>query len=96
MGIVNNIEEFCKKLGVEIDYLEKAIYKSTNCGAWIEILTNGIRLGSIVEGCDFDTETYTLLYPFTIQEFNKVIEMVEEEAEDLWEKANGDNEEKEE
>lgn len=36
----------------DIKRIEKAIYKGTDCGAWIKFDENGIMVGSIVEGSD--------------------------------------------
>jgi hypothetical protein len=91
---MNNIEDLCKELCVEnVEDLYISIYKYTDCGAWIEIFPDRVRLGSIVEGSDFDTATYTLSFPFTIQEFNETIIAIEEEANFLWCEANEDCEE---
>jgi hypothetical protein len=32
--------------------IEKAVYKGTDCGAWIKFDSEGIRVGTIVEGSD--------------------------------------------
>lgn len=68
--------------------LERSIYKSTDCGAWIEFFPQGIRLGSIVEGCDHGTEVYTLVYPFTTHDVNDRINAIEVEADAIWKWAN--------
>ena len=56
--IINNIDDYCKYLGIEKDCLEKAIYKGTACGAWIHWDDEHIHIGSIVEGsnAEFDKE----------------------------------------
>lgn len=61
-------------------------YKYTDCGMWLEFLPEGIRLGSIVEGCDFDTATYTLYYEdnFTSADIQARIDAIEAEASALW------------
>jgi hypothetical protein len=85
---VNNIEELAKELGVAINGIEKAVYKNTDCGAWIKILDDGIKLGSIVEDSDAETETYILKFPFTIDKFWNTLGEIECEADILWHEAN--------
>ena len=47
-----------------------------------------IIIGSIVEGCDYETEQYTLEFPFTLGDFWDSLDDVEIEAEYLWKKYN--------
>lgn len=65
-------------------------YKSTVCGAWIEFTSTGIRMGSIVEGCDFGTAIYPLDYAdnFTFADIQDRIDAIEAEAEAIWEWCN--------
>jgi len=69
--------------------LERNIYKYTACGAWIHESDWGIALGSIVEGVDEGTQTYTLNYPFTIDQFQDALQSVEDEAEKIWKATHG-------
>ena len=66
------------------------LYKYTDCGAWIEFHDWGIRIGSIVEGCDFGTATYSLLYSdkFKADDIQDRIDAIEKEADAIWEWAN--------
>lgn len=66
------------------------LFKYTNCGAWILFKPWGIVLGSIVEGCDFGTASYSLRYAddFTAQDILDRINAIEREAEALWDWAN--------
>jgi len=75
------------------DQAKRMVYKYTDCGAWLEFLPRraGIRVGSIVEGCDFGTATYSLLYPFTPEDYDERIKAVEAEADALWKWANEDD-----
>ena len=61
---VNSIEDFAEGL-CEVDALPKAIYKGTDCGAWIQWDDKSIKVGSIVEGSDAETEVHTLTFPTT-------------------------------
>ena len=69
---------------------EKRLYKYTSCGAWIEFEPDCIRLGSIVEGCDFGTAIYVLWYRdnFTSKDMQDRIDAIEREADSLWDWAN--------
>ena len=69
------------------------IYKYTDCGAWIEFNDKGIKIGSIVEGCDFGTVIYTLNYAdnFNSKDIQDRIDAVESEADALWIWANAMN-----
>jgi hypothetical protein len=67
---------------------ERNLYEYSNCGAWIEFLDYGIRIGSIVEGCEFDTATYPLTYPFSEKDYSDRVEAIEAEAKDTWKWAN--------
>lgn len=71
--------------------IKKAIYKGTRCGAWIEFMDDGIRLGSIVEGSDAETKTHKLAYPFDYNEIWEALEVIEDEADYLWHEANADD-----
>ena len=72
------------------DLLSRAVYKGTDCGAWLKIRTpDTIQLGSIVEGCDFGTETRTLTWPFTAKEFWDALDEIEREAAYIWDQTHG-------
>lgn len=89
---VNNIEDFlvARKCGEEdFSEVERATYKYTNCGAWIAQEEQGIKVGSIVEGCDDGTEVHEVNYPFEIADFWKALESVEKEAEEIWKNTHG-------
>ena len=42
--------------------LSKALFKGTECGAWIEFTETGLAVGSIVEGSDVDCTTHNLIW----------------------------------
>ena len=70
--------------------VQKAIYKGTSCGAWIEPIGNtGVTVGSIVEGVDWGTETHSLHYPFRESDLWSALEKVEAEANEIWESTHG-------
>lgn len=48
------IETIAKSVGVEpvANRIDRAIYKETDCGAWVRFDTEGLIVGTIVEGSD--------------------------------------------
>ena len=74
--------------------IKKAIYKGTDCGAWIEFTETLLSVGSIVEGSDIDCESHHLTW--TGEEnvgkwLGEVFEAIEAEATELWNEANGED-----
>lgn len=65
-------------------------YKYTDCGISLNFCDYGVRLGSIVEGCDFGTAIYVLRYEdnFTEKDIQKRIDAIEHEAVEIWKWAN--------
>lgn len=91
--VINNLNELSINLDTPIEGIKRTIYKFTNCGAWIKFCDDGIKLGSIVEGSDFETQTYKLTYPFLMNKFWNILQKIEEEASILWDEANREQEE---
>ena len=72
------------------ELLSRAVCKSTQCGAWLKIINSQtIVLGSIVEGCDFGTTTYTLVWPFSATEFWETLDEIEGDAAYIWDQTHG-------
>ena len=72
------------------EVISKAVFKVTQCGAFLKIINQyTIQLGSIVEGCDFGTETYTLVWPFSPTEFWETLDEIEGEASYIWDQTHG-------
>ena len=70
---------------------DRSIYNGTPCGAWLDVQApDTVRVGSIVEGSDAETETVVLEWPFTEDDFWEVVEQVNDEADALWYEANGE------
>ena len=91
-NIVNNMEDLLSLRGCGEETfhdLSRGLYKYTSCGAWIDKKKQGVTLGAIVEGVDEGTETHTLDYPFTIEEFWEALQAVEDEAEEIWKATHG-------
>lgn len=88
--IIRYARDLRKPLGVsKVSDIGEAIYDSTSCGAWFELLKNGIKMGSIVEGTEMCTRIEILTYPFTMEQFNDAIFNIESEALDIWNLTHG-------
>lgn len=72
-----------------ISKIKKAIYKGTDCGAWVNFESDGVEVGSIVEGVDEGTETFTLKYPFEIKKFWEALDEIEKDANRIWKETHG-------
>jgi len=55
--------------------------------------TDGVMFGSIVEGCDVDCRSHWLPFPVSPADIDKIIQEIEDEADYLWQLANGEQEE---
>jgi hypothetical protein len=86
--MINNINDLAKKFGMNVEQFERSIYKYTACGAWIKWTDKKVLLGSIVEGSDAEITAPPLKFPFTMDEFEKTLQFVEDEADMLWHEAN--------
>jgi len=83
----------CAELGRDtVSGWQKSVYKGTDCGAWLALVDDStIQLGSIVEGSDQDCDTFTLVWPFTCDDFWHSLDQIESEAAYIWEMANGEH-----
>jgi len=116
MEEINNIQEFysARKCGEKNwEQLQRNTYKYTDCGMWIQKLTErvvdyesphieefndaptherttGVVVGSIVEGADCECTPIELRFPFTMDDFSKACNSVEEEAQGIWNEWNDD------
>ncbi len=85
-----------------VESISHRIYKYTDCGAWVshqqEDLTvavgwrndpSQVAIGSIVEGADYGTEVHELTFPFSMDDFWKAVDAVEEEANQIWQETHG-------
>lgn len=55
----------------------------------------GIIVGSIVEGCDAGATPFTLSFPFTVAEYERHLDALEDECSEMWHECNDDDEEEE-
>ena len=75
--------------------VEKAVYKGTDCGAWLEFdyasEENGgayLFVGSIVEGAEVDCDTISLKLPTTGAALAEALDCVDTQAREIWEQHN--------
>lgn len=93
---INSVEELAASIGTAhntIESISRAIYKGTDCGAWVDARTvddkPGIGVGSIVEGVERTTETQELAFPFSDKQFWSAVAQVEKEAGEIWNETHG-------
>ena len=85
--IINSEKEYLEHFGWDnLKVASNSVFKGTRCGAWVQKMIDGdgLAVGSIVEGTDVETRTYELPFPFTIEEYDDALDMVEDEAEEIW------------
>ena len=86
---IHDLGQLCEAVGVEqFHELEKAVYKGTTCGAFIDSDECLVRVGCIVEGVEVG-ESRILAYPFTLSDFWSKLEWVELQAEEIWNATHG-------
>ena len=86
-------QELIEEIGADSESIaKKAIYKGTDCGAWIKFEDDGITVGSIVEGSDAEITKPKLEFPFEARQFWDLLEEVNYEACEAWEEANYESE----
>lgn len=87
--IIHNEKQMLDCIGTDtVESAEKAIYKGTECGAWIIFDEEGVSIGSIVEGSEAEVGPEHLAYPFVSERFWEELEEINITACELWEEAN--------
>ena len=89
--VINNINDLSKYIGIGVEHLKRAIYKYTDCGAWIDWDSNGVAIGAIVEGSDAEFSRY-FDYPFTSEAYENWLEELDVLTDEAWHEANDDEE----
>ena len=86
--IIHNIYEAAKAHGYDDpEQLKHAIYKYTDCGAWIDWDDTSVTIGSIVEGSDAEfLETFS--FPVSKDDLDSWCEELERLTSEAWEAAN--------
>ena len=90
MEKIKNIEHLESTVGCL--NIEKTVYRSTTCGAWLEVSEDDrvLRLGSIVEGVDECTDVHELSFgEFTIDDFWTALENIETQASEILDRTHG-------
>jgi len=95
-ALMAELNEYFGEEGADAKRLSRCLYKATDCGAWLSVDGEGLRLGSIVEGSDVDCETHTLDWVSYLRMdegdlskwLDSTIEEIESEATQLWREAN--------
>ena len=89
---VKNLKELANEIGCPdhtIGSISRSISKGTDCGAFVESIRGGVRVGSIVEGCDIQTSNHDLQFPFSMDTFWQATKKVEVEANFIWNQTHG-------
>lgn len=98
--LIRNITDLADYVGVnavgthaEVEQrLQRAIYKGTDCGAWIRCWETEVVIGTIVEGSDAEF-TESMTYPFDSNDYDWKLDFLEEQAEYEWNRCNQEDEE---
>jgi len=90
--VICSVNDLCEYLGTTPDRLKRDMFKYTDCGMPIEWDDEKVTLCVYAEGADAEW-SHDLFFPFTAKEFDKMVEYVEEESEELWHEWNDDKEE---
>ena len=102
------LRHLCDAIGIHVDItdcsgngdehriaaLDKAVFKGTECGAWVQYWggdpndpsrwMGGVAIGSIIEGYDACTSTHIVWFPCAINDFWEAVQAVSDEADDIW------------
>jgi hypothetical protein len=91
-AIMAELVEYFAPAHDTVESISRRLYKSTACGAWLNLDRDSLNIGSIVEGSDVDCTTHTL----TAAEYLRMdegdlakwldaaIKEIEAEAEVIW------------
>lgn len=87
--MIENIKELAEWYGTTVDALKKDIYKTTECGAWIDWTDESVTVGSIVEGseAEFSRE---FRFPFSPESIEYWVAELEELCDEAWREAHYD------
>lgn len=88
--IINSIIDLAYHFGATVECLEHAIYKGTDCGAWINWTCSKVTIGSIVEGSDAEF-SQSFEFPFDSSAVDNWLEELESLTTIAWNEANADD-----
>lgn len=90
MSTIKNISDLAAHFGTTPEHLEHAIYKGTDCGAWINWTCSKVNIGSIVEGSDAEFSR-SFEFPFDSSSVSNWLEELETLTTSAWNEANADD-----
>lgn len=88
---IENLKDLAEELGSDETEasMSRRVYKGTSCGAWLAHTSNGVRVGSIVEGTDQCANPVELSFPFTDKEFWAALDDIEKQCDAIWKDTHG-------
>ena len=86
MGERSWVEEETEEKSIAL--LEKWVFRGTKCGCIFGINENGVYVGGYAEGSDAELPIYTLVYPFTLEEWTEALDHADAEGIEEWDRAN--------
>ena len=87
---IKNIHDLAEHFGTTPEHLEHAIYKGTDCGAWINWTCSKVNIGSIVEGSDAEFSR-SFEFPFDSSAVDNWLDILEGLTTAAWNEANADD-----
>jgi hypothetical protein len=97
MKMIHNIKQLAEHLGVPACFqgeyempVERAVYKSTECGCTFSADQYGIDVAGYAEGADAECPTHRLEYPFSVEAFWLTVMDADQEGIDMWNEWNTD------
>lgn len=93
-AVICSIEDLCERLSTTPDRLERDMFKYTRNGIPIGWDDEKVTLCAYAEGADGEP-SHDLFFPFTMKEFNNLLEYVEDESDEIWHMWHDDDEEEE-
>ena len=89
--VICSIDDLCKYLNTTPDRIKRDMFKYTECGTPIEWDDEKVTLAVYAEGAD-GGYSHDLFFPFTGKEFDKLVERVDKESDELWHMWNDEEE----
>ena len=86
MGERSWVEEETEEKSIAL--LEKWVFRGTKCGCIFGTDPNGVYVGGYAEGSDATLPIYTLVYPFTLEEWTEALDHADAEGIEEWGRAN--------
>lgn len=87
---INNINDLASHFGTTPEHLEHALYRCTDCGAWINWTCSKVNIGSIVEGSEAEFSR-SFSFPFDSRDVDLWLDELEGLTTAAWNEANADD-----